>query len=209
MKRLIFIGPQGAGKGTIAAHVCPHFEIPHISTGDMFREAIKKETELGLLAKKYIDEGSLVPDDVTVQLVKERITRKDCFAGFLLDGFPRTLAQAEALGKEVEIDTVVVLEAPEDVLMQRLSGRRICRHCGKVYHTENIKPKKEGVCDVCGGELYQRDDDKAEAIKKRLELYSKETAPLIEFYEKKGLVKKVNAAQDVEKVAAEAIAALS
>lgn len=195
MKRLIFIGPQGAGKGTIAAHVCPKFEIQHISTGDMFREAMKKETELGKKAKEYIDKGELVPDEVTVELVKERISRKDCYNGFLLDGFPRTINQAKELDKDVEIDKVILLEAPEEVLMQRLQGRRICKNCGKVYHTENIPPKKEGVCDICEGELYQREDDKPEAIKKRLELYKKETAPLIEYYKEKGILKKIDAAQ--------------
>ncbi len=206
--KLIFIGPQGAGKGTIAAHVCPKFEIPAISTGDMLREAVKSGSELGVQAKEFMDKGELVPDEVIVGLVKARIGRNDCFAGFLLDGFPRTLAQAEVLDKEVEIDKVVLLEAPEDVLMQRLTGRRQCKHCGKVYHLENIPPKVSGVCDVCSGELYQRDDDQPEAIKKRLALYAEQTAPLTGYYEKQGKLLQINVARPVTEIVEDTVTAL-
>ncbi len=206
MKRLIFIGPQGAGKGTIAAHVCPKFEIPHISTGDMFREAIEKGTELGKKAKEYMDKGELVPDEITVQLVKERITHKDCYAGFVLDGFPRTIPQAEALDKEVDIDGVILLEAPEELLIERLTTRRQCRNCGKIYNLKTNPPKEEGKCDICGGEVYQRDDDKEEAIKRRLEIYKKETAPIADYYEKQGKLHKVDAARDVDEIVKDVVA---
>jgi adenylate kinase len=193
MKNLIFIGAQGAGKGTYAQIVKERLNIPHISTGDMFREAIKKETPTGLEAKKYIDAGQLVPDEVTVKLVGERLKQDDCKEGFILDGFPRTLPQAEALDKITKITNVVYLEVSEEVVMQRLGGRIQCRKCGFIFHKTNLPPKEEGICDKCGGELYTREDDKPEAIKKRLQIFHDSISPLLGFYEDKGIVVRVDA----------------
>ncbi|MFH1064415.1 MAG: adenylate kinase [Candidatus Woesearchaeota archaeon] len=188
MKNMIFIGAQGAGKGTYADVIKAKLDIPHISTGDMFREAIKDQTPLGVEAKKHIDGGNLVPDEVTIKLVEERLLRADCKNGFILDGFPRTLPQAQALDKITQITQVVFLEVREEVIMQRLGGRIQCRKCSKIFHKTNMPPKVEGVCDMCGGELYTRDDDKPEAIKKRLAIFQEQTAPLLNFYEEKGVV---------------------
>ena len=193
MNNLVFIGPQGAGKGTYAAIVKKHFDILHISTGDMFREAIKNNTPLGVEAKGFIDKGMLVPDTLTVKLVENRLKQADCKKGFILDGFPRTLAQAQALDKIITLSNVVFLEVTEAVIMQRLGGRIQCRKCSTIFHKTNMPPKKDGVCDKCGGELYTRDDDKPEAIRKRLEVFRKETAPLIDYYDKKGIVVRIDA----------------
>ena len=187
------MGPPGAGKGTLAKQLKSKFSLVHISTGDMFREAIKEGTELGKLANSYIKDGHLVPDDVTIGIVKERLSKQDCENGFLLDGFPRTLPQAEAL-KEISseinrpIEVVVNLECDEEELIRRISGRRVCRVCGAPYHVENMKPKVEGVCDKCGGELYQRNDDNPEALKVRLQHYVAQTKPLLDYYENLGLL---------------------
>lgn len=193
MKNMIFLGAPAAGKGTIAAEVLKKYPIPQISTGDMLREAVANGTEVGLEAKKFMDEGKLVPDEVIIKIVEERLKQDDCKDGFLLDGFPRTLAQAEALAKITDIDLVVNLECPKEVIIQRVTGRRICRKCAAVFNVVNIPPKVEGVCDKCGGELYQRDDDNLEAIETRLDTYDKMTAPLIKFYEEKGVLKRVDA----------------
>ena len=194
MLNIILMGPPGAGKGTQAKKLISELGIPHISTGDMFREAIKEGTPLGKLAASYINDGHLVPDDVTIGLVKERLSKPDCDKGFLLDGFPRTIPQAEALdvmAKEIgrEISHVIDIETPKEELVRRICGRRVCKKCGAPYHIINIKPKVDGVCDICGGELVQRPDDNEEALTTRLEHYEKQTKPLLDFYSKKGLLK--------------------
>ena len=193
MLNIILMGPPGAGKGTQAKILIAKYNIPHISTGDMFREAIKEGSPLGKLAASYINEGHLVPDDVTIGLVKERLSKDDCANGYLLDGFPRTIPQAEALEKltkEIgrEIEYVINIDTPKEELVKRICGRRVCKKCGAPYHVINVKPKVDGVCDICGGELIQRPDDNEEALNTRLEAYTKQTKPLLEFYEKKGLL---------------------
>ncbi|HID55214.1 TPA: adenylate kinase [Candidatus Poribacteria bacterium] len=203
--RLILLGPPGVGKGTQAVKLSERYGIPHISTGDALRGAVAQKTEIGLKAKSYMDRGALVPDEVVIGIIKERLARDDCRNGFILDGFPRTVRQAEALdkilkGMEVKLDAVLNIEAPDEVIIERLSGRRTCRNCGRVYHIIYMPPKKEGVCDLCGGELYQRDDDKPEAIAKRLRVYKGQTAPLIEYYEDKGKPLRIDGSREVDAV---------
>ena len=205
MLNLIFLGPPGGGKGTQAKFLVKDYSIPQISTGDILRDAVKKGTELGKLAKKYMDEGKLVPDDVVIGIIKDRLSEDDTKNGFILDGFPRTVAQAEALDqllKEMgrELKAVILIDVPKDELLKRLTGRRTCSRCGKMYHIIYSPPKKEGICDECGGELYQRDDDKEETILKRLEVYESQTLPLVEYYEKKGLLRKVDGVGSVEEI---------
>lgn len=187
------MGAPGAGKGTLATQLKTALNLVHISTGDMFREAISQGTPLGKLAKSYLDSGNLVPDEVTIGLVKERLSKDDCSKGFLLDGFPRTLVQAEALttlSKEINrpIDVVINLDCDTNELVRRISGRRVCKKCGAPYHIETMRPKVEGVCDVCGGPLFQRADDNEEALKVRLQHYVSDTKPLLDYYKKEGLL---------------------
>lgn len=203
MINVILMGPPGAGKGTNAKRIASYYGIPHISTGDMFREAIKNHTPLGETAQGYINKGLLVPDDVTIGLVKERLSQADCDKGFLLDGFPRTLEQADALTKMSEeigrsVNHVLNIEVPESILIDRISGRRVCKVCGAPYHVRNLKPKVEGVCDLCGGELYQRKDDNEETLKERLNAYHKQTEPLIEYYSKLGVVRDLDGTKDLD-----------
>ena len=194
LKNIILMGPPGAGKGTQAKRLVSQFNLIHISTGDMFREAIKENTPLGQMAASYINRGDLVPDEVTIGIVKERLAKKDCENGFLLDGFPRTIAQAEALkkiGEEIArpIDVVINIDCDKNELVRRISGRRVCKNCGAPYHIDTMKPKVEGVCDICGGPLYQRKDDNKEALEVRLGHYMNQTKPLLDYYKKLGLLR--------------------
>lgn len=193
---LVFLGPPGAGKGTQAERISEKYGIAHISTGDIFRENIKKGTELGRKAKEYMDRGELVPDEVVIAIVREALSGEECARGFLLDGFPRTVAQADALEKMLEeigrpLDRVVNLSVPDQVVVERLTARRTCRNCGRNYHLMFNPPKVDGVCDACGGELYQRDDDREETVRARLEEYRRKTQPLIDYYREKGLLVEV------------------
>jgi len=211
--RLILVGPPGAGKGTQALHLASHFGIPHISTGDIFRLNIKGETELGKLAKSYMDAGNLVPDSVTNEMVADRLTHDDAQSGFLLDGYPRNVGQAdflkEALVKaETRLDAVLEFALANEEIIKRLSGRRTCRGCGGVSHVIFNAPKTAGICDLCQGELYQREDDKEEVIAHRLDVYSEQTAPIIDYYRKTGLLKTISAIGEVNEIADRAIAAL-
>ncbi|MCM1321563.1 MAG: adenylate kinase [Bacteroides sp.] len=201
--KFIFLGPPGAGKGTLAAKVAVSFGIPHISTGEIFRAAIKAKTPLGLKVQAIIDSGSLVGDDITVELVKDRLAQSDAAGGFILDGFPRTIPQAQALEKIMGVDAVVNFDISDEGVIERLSGRRVCRRCARNYHVSFMPPKKDGVCDDCGGELYTRDDDKIEAISHRLEVYRSQTAPLIDFYRAKGLLADIDARPATEQILAE------
>ena len=203
--KIILMGGPGAGKGTQANPLVERFHFPHISTGDMFRAAIKEGTALGLKAKSYMDAGGLVPDEVTIGIVEERLALPDCADGFLLDGFPRTLAQGSALADILErlgmkLDGVINIEVDEEVLIPRLTGRRVCRKCGSSYHMIFNPPKQEAVCGQCGGELYQRSDDTVETAKNRLNVYNSQTEPLIAFYAEKGLLKRINGDQPIDQV---------
>ncbi len=191
--KYVFLGPPGAGKGTLAGKVSELYSIPHISTGDIFRAAIRAKTPLGMEVQQIIDSGGLVGDDITTELVRGRLAEDDAKNGFILDGFPRTIPQAEALEKIVSIDAAVNFDISDEEVVKRLSGRRVCRNCGHNYHIEFMPPKQEGICDACGGELYTRDDDKPEAVRHRLELYRSQTAPLIDFYREKGKLADINA----------------
>lgn len=211
--RLLIMGRPGAGKGTQAANIKEFYNIPHISTGDMFRAAMKKGTELGLLAKSYVDQGQLVPDEVTIEIVKERLLEADCKNGFLLDGFPRNLSQAEALeafmnANHIALDAVIDVNVAKDLLIKRIVGRRVCKTCGATFHVEFNKPLKEGICDNCETVLVQRADDTEETAGSRLDIYDNQTAPLLEFYEKKKLLKTVNGDQSLDKVFADIKTAL-
>lgn len=199
------MGLPGAGKGTQAEKIVEKYGIPHISTGDMFRAAIEEGTELGLKAKSFMDKGELVPDEVTIGIVRERLSKQDCEKGFLLDGFPRTIPQAEALETILadlhrRIDYCINIEVDEKILMERLTGRRICKSCGSTYHLVFNPPKNEDVCDRCGGKLYQRSDDNAETVQNRLKVNIEQTKPLLEFYDQKGYLRNIDGTQDINKV---------
>jgi adenylate kinase len=202
---VILLGPPGSGKGTQALKMSERYRIPQISTGDILRSAVKAKTPLGVEARQYMDQGKLVPDEVVVGLVRDRLKAADCRNGFILDGFPRTIPQAEALeatlkGMQRAIDHVVSIEVGNDELIKRLTGRRTCRSCGAMYHLIFGPSKREGVCDKCGGELYQREDDKEETIRARLQVYEKQTAPLIAYYRSKGLLRTIDGVGGVEEI---------
>ena len=211
--RIILLGPPGAGKGTQAAGIVEKYNIPHISTGDIFRKNIKEGTELGKKAKGFIDQGLLVPDELTVGLVTDRISQPDCEKGFMLDGFPRNVAQAQHLDKYlkevgISLDKVVNIEVDKDILVGRAVGRRICKSCGATYHVEFNPPKADGVCDVCGGELYQRADDNEETVSKRIQVYLDETKPLVDYYRSQGIIANINGQQSIDKVFEDIVNAL-
>jgi adenylate kinase len=202
---LVLVGPPGAGKGTQAARLEEAYEIPHISTGDMFRKAIKEETELGKKTKEYMDQGKLVPDEVTIGIVRERLSQKDCQQGFILDGFPRTVNQADALNSiladmNTSLDAVINIKVSDAEVIDRLSGRRVCKSCGASYHVKFNPPKVAGVCNECEGELYQREDDNPNTIQQRLNVYSEQTSPLINYYRESNLLKTINGEDSLDNV---------
>lgn len=210
---IVLLGPPGVGKGTQAEILASEAALPHISSGDLFRENMKSETELGKLAQSYINKGELVPDDVTIQMIRDRLSRPDCAQGALLDGFPRTIVQAEALDGLLaefggEVTTVPYIMAEESVLVERLSGRWTCRANGHVFHEKHNPPKKPGVCDLDGSELYQREDDKAETVLRRIQVYFNQTAPLIEHYRSRGSLVEIDGAQEIEQVTASLLAVI-
>ncbi|WP_457756274.1 adenylate kinase [Thermodesulfatator indicus] len=202
---IVFLGPPGAGKGTQAKMIAEKFGIPQISTGDMFREHLSKGTELGKKAKEYMDKGALVPDEIVLGMVEERLKQPDCEKGFILDGFPRTVPQAEALDKLLEklgkkIDYAILIDVPDEELVKRLTGRRTCKKCGMMYHVMFKPPKEEGKCDMCGGELYQRADDNEETVRNRLKVYHEQTEPIIEYYEKKGVLHRIDGMGSIDEI---------
>ena len=203
--KIIMLDAPGAGKGTQAKMIADKYGVPHISTGDIFRANIKNGTELGMEAKKYMDQGLLVPDELTVRILLDRVAQDDCKNGYVLDGFPRTIPQAEVLDSELtklgdHIDYAINVDVPDENIVKRMSGRRACLTCGATYHIEHVPPKKEGICDVCGSELVLRDDDKPETVKNRLNVYHEQTQPLIDFYTEKGVLKTVDGTVPMEEV---------
>ena len=212
--RLILVGPPGAGKGTQAVNLAAHFSIPHISTGDIFRSNLKEGTPLGMEAKSYMDRGELVPDEVTNKMVKDRLGKSDIASGFLLDGFPRNVFQAEVLRailaeKEMPLDASLELSVKTEEIIKRLAGRRTCKECQRAFHLDYEPSQQEGICDGCGGTLYQRDDDKEEVIARRLEVYNEQTAPIIDFYRREGLLVTIPAMGPVDEITERAITALN
>ena len=211
--KIIMLGAPGAGKGTQAKMIADKYGVPHISTGDIFRANIKNGTELGMEAKKYMDQGLLVPDELTVKILLDRVAKDDCEKGYVLDGFPRTIPQAEVLEEALanigdKIDFAIDVDVPDENIVRRMSGRRACLSCGATYHIEHVPPKAEGICDRCGKELVLRDDDKAETVKNRLHVYHEQTQPLIDFYEKKGVLKSVDGTVDMQDVFAAIVSIL-
>ena len=203
--RLVLLGPPGAGKGTLAQVLSKDWNVVHVSTGDMLREALKNRTPLGLKAKAFMENGKLVPDEIVIGLVSERLLKKDAERGFILDGFPRTVEQAKELDKEIKklkmpITTVLYFKTSLPVIIRRLSGRRVCQNCGKNYHVTNFPPKAQGVCDACGGKLIRRPDDEEETIEERLKVYEKETSPLVDYYKKEKLLQEVPGDLDVQEL---------
>lgn len=203
--KIIMLGAPGAGKGTQAKMIADKYGVSHVSTGDIFRANIKNGTELGMEAKKYMDQGLLVPDELTVKILLDRVSQPDCKNGYVLDGFPRTIPQAEVLDKALaelgeSIDYAIDVDVPDENIVKRMSGRRACVSCGATYHVVHVPPKKEGICDRCGSELILRDDDKPETVKNRLDVYHKQTQPLIDFYTKKGVLKTVDGTVDMQDV---------
>ncbi len=203
--KIIMLGAPGAGKGTQAKMIADKYGIPHVSTGDIFRANIKNGTQLGMEAKQYMDKGLLVPDELTVKILLDRVAQDDCKNGYVLDGFPRTIPQAEVLDKALgelgeKIDYAIDVDVPDENIVKRMGGRRACLSCGATYHIEHVPPKKEGICDVCGQELVLRDDDKPETVQNRLNVYHEQTQPLIEFYQAKGVLKTVDGTRDMKDV---------
>jgi adenylate kinase len=211
--KIIMLGAPGAGKGTQAQMIAEQYHIPHISTGDIFRANIKNGTELGKKAKEFMDKGQLVPDELTVQLLLDRVAQDDCKDGYVLDGFPRTIPQADVLDQELtklgdKVDYAINVDVPDENIIHRMSGRRACLKCGATYHIEHIPPKKEGICDKCGSELVQREDDKPETVKNRLSVYHEQTQPLIEYYTRKNILKTVDGTRDMKDVFSDIITIL-
>ena len=206
--KLVFFGPPGAGKGTVAGKLAERLGIPHISTGDLFRTAIKNQTDLGKKVKEILDSGALVPDEVTVDLVRERLVQGDTISGYILDGFPRTIPQAEALAQITTLNAVINFGVDDETIVSRLTGRRVCSKCGFSHHVDFLPPRSEGICDRCGGELIQREDDTEESIRTRLSIYQSQTAPLIEYYRKGGLIIDVDGTPAPEVVLSSVAAAL-
>ncbi len=203
--KIIMLGAPGAGKGTQAQMIADQYSIPHISTGDIFRANIKNGTELGMEAKKYMDQGLLVPDELTVKILLDRVAQEDCKDGYVLDGFPRTIPQAEVLDRSLEelgsgIDYAIDVDVPDGNIVKRMSGRRACLACGATFHVEHVPPKQEGICDRCGKDLVLRDDDKPETVQNRLQVYHEQTQPLIDFYSRKGILKAVDGTKPMQEV---------
>lgn len=203
--KIIMLGAPGAGKGSQASRIATEYQLPHISTGDIFRANLKEETELGKKAKSFMDKGELVPDDITIAMLLERIHKEDCKNGYILDGFPRTIPQAEALKealakKNEKIDLALDVEATDELIIKRMAGRRTCPTCGAIYHIMTLPPKEEGKCDRCGADLIQRKDDNEETVKNRLKIYHEITEPLISYYKKEGILEEIDGAEDLDKV---------
>ena len=203
--KIVMLGAPGAGKGTQAKMIAEEYGIPHVSTGDIFRANVSKGTQLGVEAKKYMDQGLLVPDELTVKILLDRVAKEDCAGGYVLDGFPRTIPQAQVLDEALDklgekLDYAIDVDVPDENIVRRMSGRRACLKCGATYHVEHIPPKKEGVCDDCGSELVLRDDDKAETVSNRLKVYHDQTQPLIDYYTQKGILKTVDGTMDMKDV---------
>lgn len=213
MLRTVLLGPPGAGKGTQAVKIVERYNIPHISTGDIFRDNIKRGTELGKKAQEYMNKGELVPDDLVIEIATTRLLEDDCKNGFLLDGFPRTVYQAEKFDEflaahDMKLDKVIDIEVEKEELITRLTGRRVCKQCGASYHVVNIPPKKEGICDICGGELFQRADDTIETVENRIEVYNEQTMPLVDYYTNAGNIVNIDGALGLDNVFAEIVKAL-
>ena len=211
--KIIMLGAPGAGKGTQAKMIADKYMVPHISTGDIFRANIKNGTELGMEAKKFMDQGQLVPDELTVKILLDRVAKDDCKNGYVLDGFPRTIPQADVLDEALnklgdKIDFAIDVDVPDENIVNRMSGRRACVNCGATYHVVHVPPQKDGICDRCGNELVLRDDDKPETVKNRLKVYHDQTQPLIDFYTQKGILKSVDGTQDMNDVFASIVAIL-